>query len=182
MRYNTVKWSLVGLLIISGCYIGAMDDTVAIEKDLLEQSLVTNLQDLQVVQGCPHEKLTILFVDDNAFNRIVGEAALESLGTVMLAKNAEDALELLKEERYDVLVVDYEMPPGPTGLEMLKHLRKGQAGEKNKNTPAVLFTSVPRSSLEEGIQEVNAEYCAKPFDSPSVLRRRAQEAINYAQS
>lgn len=67
---------------------------------------------------------TALVVDDNFFNRDLARLALESLGVkVTEAEDGKSALNMLKTESYDLLVLDLEMPQ-VDGLQVLTALRE----------------------------------------------------------
>lgn len=67
--------------------------------------------------------LSILLAEDDATNRLVTEQMLGSLGAeVRLARDGAEALELLGGDRFDVLLLDIEMPK-VSGLEVVRRLR-----------------------------------------------------------
>lgn len=66
---------------------------------------------------------TILYVDDETDQRIFLAAILEYRGyRVKTAKRALDALELIVTERFDVVIVDYELPD-MTGAQLAQEIR-----------------------------------------------------------
>lgn len=67
----------------------------------------------------------ILIVDDNEMNRLVASTILLGYGPqIMIAENGEIALEMLKEEAYDIILMDIQMPV-LNGYDTTKTLRSG---------------------------------------------------------
>ncbi|MGA4604995.1 response regulator [Pseudoalteromonas maricaloris] len=66
----------------------------------------------------------VLLVDDNAINLIVGEKMLEPCCTSLhKAKDGLEALNLIKQNPYDIILLDINMPR-MDGLEVLKQLKQ----------------------------------------------------------
>jgi DNA-binding NtrC family response regulator len=66
---------------------------------------------------------TILYIDDETDQRILLTALLEYRGfRVRTARRALDALELIVTERFDVVIVDYELPD-MTGAQLAQEIR-----------------------------------------------------------
>ena len=72
--------------------------------------------------------MKILLIDDDAFLRDMYATKFNELKfTIDVAETAESALAKLREQTYDVLLVDMIMP-GMTGIELLKHVRDEKIG------------------------------------------------------
>lgn len=72
--------------------------------------------------------MKILLIDDDAFLRDMYATKFSELKfTIDVAETAESALAKLREQTYDVLLVDMIMP-GMTGIELLKHVRDEKIG------------------------------------------------------
>ncbi len=70
----------------------------------------------------------ILLVDDDEEVRCVAAASIEELGYLVVGLgNGEDALRLLDQESFDLLMTDIAMP-GMTGVELAKHVRSRHPG------------------------------------------------------
>jgi len=87
--------------------------------------------------------MKVLHVDDDLDCLKVAEQCLEMQGRfrVDTVRSAEEAMEKMKKETYDVIISDYQMP-GKNGLEFLKELR-----EKGNNTPFIIFTGKDRKEV-----------------------------------
>ena len=68
-----------------------------------------------------------LLVEDNAEVAMVGREMLNSLGyEVRIAADARQALEILKTQRFDLVVSDIVMPGGMNGIELARTIRGSQ--------------------------------------------------------
>jgi PAS domain S-box-containing protein len=91
--------------------------------------------------GAPVRRLKVLLAEDNPINVKVGTSFLRRLGHVPdLAENGEEAVALAAAARYDLILMDLEMP-GMDGVAATRHIRSGQAGEINRHTPIVAMTA-----------------------------------------
>jgi len=87
--------------------------------------------------------ITVLFVDDEPALLDVSRLYLEKTGDLKVDTcfSTEQAIEMLKERSYDVIVSDYEMP-GIDGIEFLKILRN-----LGNETPFIIFTGRSREHV-----------------------------------
>jgi DNA-binding LytR/AlgR family response regulator len=114
--------------------------------------------------------LRIVIADDERPARLFLKAILQNFEDVKIvgeAENGAEALEIIKNEKPDLALLDLQMPE-VTGLEVVKLLRKNQM-------PLIAFVT---AYDEYAIQafEVNAvDYLLKPIDSA-----RLRETINRA--
>ena len=58
--------------------------------------------------------------------------------SVDVAFDGAEALKLIKEDRYDIIFLDEDMPPGLTGLEVVEHIKKN-----NIKSKTVILTGYP---------------------------------------
>jgi signal transduction histidine kinase/DNA-binding response OmpR family regulator len=83
----------------------------------------------------------ILLVDDNAINRKVAHAALKGLGVeVVEAENGRAALETLERERFDLVLMDMNMPI-MDGLEATQRIRAAEAANQSTRLPILAMTA-----------------------------------------
>ncbi len=86
----------------------------------------------------------VLVIDDSLTTRMLEQSILESAGyEVELATSGEQGLEKARARRYDLLLVDVEMP----GMDGFTFIERVRAEPGIANTPAVLVTS--RASTED---------------------------------
>ena len=86
------------------------------------------------------EGLRVLIVDDIIMNRILIKEILDELSCqVTEAKNGKEAIELLSNQTFDILLIDIEMPV-MNGLETTSYIRKNMPG-KVKDMPIIAITA-----------------------------------------
>jgi len=118
----------------------------------------------------------ILVVDDDPDIRDVLEALLEGEGfEVVLANDGEQALEAIKKESPDLMILDLMMPV-MDGFAVCKQLQDPR-WSKWKNMPVLILTSVReevsqrRYELETGLSLNVDDYVEKPIDPDVVIDR-----------
>jgi two-component system KDP operon response regulator KdpE len=109
---------------------------------------------------------TILVVDDEPQLRRAMKATLTDLGySVMEAKTGEEALEKLRHEPADLILLDLNMP-GIGGLETCRALRE------QSDTPIIILSV--RNTEHDKVQALDAgadDYVTKPFGIQELLAR-----------
>ena len=104
----------------------------------------------------------ILLAEDNPTNQMVATQMLESLGaTVSLAVDGAEALEMVQQEDFDVMLVDIEMPR-VSGIEVIRALRatSGRLAEM----PLIALTAYVMREHRLAIDEAGADgVIAKPI-------------------
>ncbi len=119
--------------------------------------------DSAVRQARYNWKARVLVVDDNEINLTVATSLLEHLGiSCEEAHSGEQAIELARETRYDLIFMDHIMP-GMDGIEATKLLRA--SGRHNKDVPIIALTANAQSKahslfLLAGMNDI----LAKPID------------------
>lgn len=95
---------------------------------------------------------------------------------VIVARDGEEALELIETRAPDVAVLDIAMPK-LTGLEVVRRLRSSEA---TKDLPVVLLTArAAEKDIELGLEAGADEYITKPF-SPQDLYACVQSVLSAA--
>lgn len=119
----------------------------------------------------------ILAVDDNAMNlTVIKELLSETEMTIDTAKDGHEALELTREGKYDVILMDHMMPY-LDGIETFKMLRD-EEGNPNRSTPVIALTANAVSgSKEKYLSEGFSDYISKPVD-PEVLEEKLLFSIS----
>ena len=125
------------------------------------------------------EPTSLLVVDDEELNREGLSRRLQKHGyDVTLASTGREAIELLGDRQFDLVLLDIMMP-GMTGLEVLKFLRRIESALR---LPIIMVTAKGESSdMVEALELGANDYVTKPLDFPVVLARiRAQLALKRA--
>lgn len=109
---------------------------------------------------------TILLVDDDAALLEVTSIVLASEGyRVITAEDGFDALQVVGQDRLDLVVLDI-MLPRMSGFEVLKKIRE------QSDVPVILLTAKSQSVDKVVGLELGADdYITKPFDTKEVLAR-----------
>jgi sigma-B regulation protein RsbU (phosphoserine phosphatase) len=124
---------------------------------------------------------SLLVVDDEELNREGLARHLRRHGyEVTLARSGREALELLGERRFDLVLLDIMMP-GMNGLEVLKFLRRV---DSLLDLPIIMVTARGESEdMVEALELGANDYVTKPLDLRVVLARlRTQLALRQAVS
>jgi two-component system, OmpR family, KDP operon response regulator KdpE len=108
----------------------------------------------------------ILIVDDEPQIRRVMRTTLVSRGyMVSTARNGEEALDKVREERFDLVLLDINMP-GIGGMEACRVIRS------QSDIPIVILSI--RNAEKEKVEALDAgadDYVTKPFSMPELLAR-----------
>ncbi len=104
--------------------------------------------------------LRILVADDDPLMRTLVAITLGDVAEVIEAANGSEALHLLREGRFDLLLLDWDMP-GASGLEVLKTMRRQRC-----DTPTIMVTGKnEREQVIEAVRAGASDYLIKPFES-----------------
>jgi len=103
----------------------------------------------------------VLLVEDNLFAQKVSKVFLQQMGCkIDLAISAEEALQLLKSEVYDVIFMDLGLPD-QSGIEITKQLRRTPG--INQSCPVIGLTAHASPSEEMQCRRAGMnEFIAKP--------------------
>jgi len=129
--------------------------------------------DFEIASAEPVEPAHLLVVDDNAENRDMLSRRLQSHGfTIATAENGPEALRILEEKPFDLVLLDVVMP-GMSGLEVLGDLRSRHAAS---DLPVIMATARDDSNDVVTALRLGAnDYVTKPLDFPVVLARVATQ-------
>lgn len=112
--------------------------------------------------------MRILVVEDET---VLANSLVDLLGreshAVDLATDGEQADELVAGNDYDLVILDWTLPRGPSGLDLLRQWRA-----EGLSMPVLMLTA--RSALEDrvgGLDEGADDYLVKPFANEELLAR-----------
>jgi signal transduction histidine kinase/PleD family two-component response regulator len=104
-------------------------------------SSVHQAEELPAVAAGTQQKGYILLVEDNAVNQMVGMTVLKKLGyRVDLAANGEEAIVALQKNRYELVLMDVQMP-GMDGYEATMMIRDPQSSVLDHELPVIAMTA-----------------------------------------
>ena len=109
--------------------------------------------------------LSILLVEDNEVNQQVASTVLEKEGhQVRVASNGQRALDILKDTRFDIVLMDMQMPD-MDGVEATRRFRALEQAEQRGRTPIIAMTAnVMQSDRDECFEAGMDDFFAKPID------------------
>jgi len=111
---------------------------------------------------------TILIVDDIEANVNVLMELLDEKYDILASLDGEGALEIVQEEKIDLILLDIMMP-GIDGFEVCKRLKKDA---KTKDIPIIFITAkTDEDSIEKAYDIGGIDYISKPFKAREVLSR-----------
>ena len=120
-------------------------------------------------------QLSILVADDNVINQRISAAFLTKHGhLVQLVSNGLDAIKLMQSERFDIILMDLQMPV-MDGLEATRHIRG--LGNEYARIPIIALTADVLSETREQLFSAGMNgFVTKPF-SPKHLMAEIKRVI-----
>ncbi|MBB4799491.1 signal transduction histidine kinase/CheY-like chemotaxis protein [Brevundimonas bullata] len=136
--------------------------TLSIEGEVVEWSRAETVEVVDAdIDGGDH--LDVLVVEDHPVNRMILEAWMGSAGhRTSTAENGQLAVDLAKHQRFDLIIMDVNMPV-MDGLTATRLIREG--GGVNVDTPVVVLSASARNEDHEAGLAAGADaYLNKPID------------------
>jgi len=118
----------------------------------------------------------ILLVEDDPFLKDIYTTKLKEEGFVTLvADNGKLALDLLKKEDPDLMLLDIVLPE-VTGWELLSEIKKNK---KFKNLPVIILSNLgQKQEVSKGIKLGAARYLIKAHYTPSEVIKEVKKTLN----
>jgi len=121
-------------------------------------------------EGQSHTTLSVLVVEDNPVNQLVMKSLLNKFGyDVHCAGNGAEALELLRSQAVDLVLMDCQMPV-MDGFTATRHIRNSDGIQKD-----VPIIAVTANAMSEDrhlcIQAGMNDYLCKPIDAQILSRK-----------
>lgn len=113
------------------------------------------------------KNIHILVVDDEESIRITFEMFLqrEGYGRISTAATMDEALALINEERFDLIISDIVLE-GARGTDLLRYIR-----QTGLECPVVMITGFPNlESAAEAVRQGAFDYISKPVNKETLLR------------
>jgi two-component system, chemotaxis family, chemotaxis protein CheY len=111
--------------------------------------------------------MKFLIVDDFSTMRRIVSGLLKQISThtCIEAENGQHALNILKEEKIDFVITDWNMPI-MDGLALLQHIR---SDEKLKHLPVLMVTAEAKKENIIAAAKAGADgYIVKPFNAQTL--------------
>ncbi len=116
------------------------------------------------------KNMTVLVVDDFSTMRRINKNILKELGfkNILEADDGTTALEVLKSNKVDLIISDWNMPK-MTGLEFLKKVR---ASSEYKDIPFLMVTAeAQKENIIEAVKAKVSNYIVKPFTAQTLSEK-----------
>ncbi|MBE2183625.1 MAG: response regulator transcription factor [Anaerolineae bacterium] len=113
----------------------------------------------------------VLVVDDEAAIRYSVSKTLQRVGyNVREASSGDDAMEVLKNQTFDVILTDIRMPPGLDGVELVRRIK-----DQDADIVVILMTAYPSlGTAVEALRLGAHDYLIKPSTSQDIRQSVAQ--------
>jgi len=128
------------------------------------EKLQQRMQQELVADGSILNGLRILVADDNEYNRMVVSEILQFKAgvSVRTAVNGEDAVRMVEQNDFDVVLMDVQMPV-MSGTDATIYIREKLPAPKN-HIPVIGFTaSIMRADIDKCLASGMNSYVPKPF-------------------
>lgn len=136
----------------------------------IELNLSTNENTVSNFKQVKHHKITtndnfnILYVEDNQANISLVSTILKPEANITLidANSAEQALELLSNNTFDLIMLDIHLPGEMDGFDILQSIR---AKSTKENQPVIAISAnATEYDIKKGLDAGFDEYIVKPID------------------
>jgi chemotaxis protein histidine kinase CheA len=160
---------LQNLHMVSGVTIGERDSIINVlhVPELFKQSHEIG-EPRRVPQASVARAATVLVVDDSINTREIEKSILEAYGYIVAtAEDGEEAFEKTRENLYDLVITDVEMPR-LDGFSLTRRLRDD---ERYRNVPIIIVTSLEKDEdKKRGITVGANAYIVKgAFDQSNLI-------------
>ena len=141
--------------------------TANLEEALRETQKATATADIS-----PSINARVLIVEDNKVNQILAEEILRAMGLdTALAEDGQEAVDLFREQRFDLVLMDCQMPV-MDGFEATRRIRLLEVENELPRTPILALTAAARSNeYDLAIASGMDEFMTKPFEAEQLEDR-----------
>ncbi|HQU58165.1 MAG TPA: response regulator [Saprospiraceae bacterium] len=121
----------------------------------------------------PEASFDLLLVEDHKMNQLVAKKTLEKKWkniNVFLAENGEEAIQLLKKQKVDIILMDIQMPVRD-GLSATEYIRKYMP-PGIASIPILAMTAHTDKTREHILKEYGLDdYVLKPFEPEQLFQK-----------
>ena len=123
------------------------------------------LEKMETPIALPSRRLNVLLVEDERVNSLMAQKFLEKSGhSVICAENGEICLEKLRNNKFDAILMDVQMPM-MNGFEATERIRNSEEFTDIKDIPIIALTAhATNKDREKSISAGMDEYISKPFE------------------
>lgn len=112
----------------------------------------------------------ILIADDFTEMRMIIRSILKNIGFTNIneADGGKAVLRLLKKQKYDLILCDWNMPDMP-GVEVLRKIR---SDDELKDMPFIMITAeAQKENILEALEAGVSSYIVKPFAAETITKK-----------
>lgn len=183
------KYGGTGLgMVITKQLVDLMDGTITVKSEknvgtevFINLSMPTSVnavvEEEEIIETSPEIAVgkKVLLVEDNEVNRLVASYTLKRIGvTIVEAENGQIAVEKLRNEKFDLVLMDVQMPI-MDGMQATKIIRE----ELRLNVPIVALSANAFKSEIDACKAIGMnDYITKPYVEKEFL----QKVIKYTKA
>lgn len=113
----------------------------------------------------------ILYADDDEHNILLGESILNGWDVSFeLAYDGIEALDLLRSEKFDIILLDIQMP-GLSGVEVLKRVKKDAKNPNHQTKMLAVTANIMESDIQKYMNSGFDGYILKPFREEEIYNK-----------
>jgi len=113
------------------------------------------------------KKNKILLVEDNAQTQLIIKVNLRDIYDVEITDNADDAISLIKNNNYDLVLLDINLGNGSDGRDVLNMVKDDA---DYSNLPIIIITAYDMKEEEKTqLSKLSCDYLEKPLDKNVLL-------------
>ncbi len=144
-----------------------------IEFDVSDRKIAHVDSSTNSIENDQLDDLYVLLAEDNKINVLVIEQFFKKWGIKMdVAENGREAIEMLKKNQYDLVLMDIQMPE-MDGLEATRLIRESKDPSYNQVPIIALTASALKEDLDRTTRAGMNDYLRKPFDPRDLFNKLA---------
>jgi CheY-like chemotaxis protein len=132
---------------------------------------ITKFEDWKIIQNninkISSKELEILYIEDDFLCQEVVKLYLKNIVNIDIASNAQNALYMLENKTYNMLLLDINLGKDISGLDVIEKIKKIP---HYKDIPVVAVTAYAMKGDKEEIMKAGCSYyLSKPFEKDELL-------------
>ncbi|MGC9352874.1 MAG: ATP-binding protein [Mariniphaga sp.] len=113
----------------------------------------------------------ILYADDDEHNILLGEAILKDWDVAFeLAYDGKEALELLRTQKFDIVLLDIQMP-GLSGVEVMKQVKEDEENLNRETKMLAVTANIMENDIRHYMKSGFDGYILKPFSEEGLYNK-----------
>ena len=114
-------------------------------------------------------KKVVLLVEDDLMNQVTIRRFIEKKYRVIITASSDEAMEIVKKEKIDIILMDISIKGSRNGLELTKELK---ASREFSHIPVIVVTAHAFEEDKQNALEAGCDsYLAKPFSLNQLLNK-----------